>query len=556
MRIGIIGAGVSGMTAAWLLQHDHRRHADRRGAAARRARRDAPGRRRRRRPSTPSSAPRFFFDSAYPYFLGAPAPARASRSAGPTRSVSFTDVAREHTVVLPPRSLRHVASLLRSPRLLRHVLSLRRLIDEQPAVAARRDFSVTFRRHLAESGYPASFGPEFAYPFLAACWGAPLDEAPRVPRVLAAQGDAAGRRGPASTRSTGGCRGTSSRSATELTRVDVRLGAGVRRVDARRRLPRRGRARRAPPLRPADRGHLVARRGEPAPRRARGRRDAARPSGRFATSRPRSSSTATRRSCPRDRRDWAHNNLFLDGETAWMSDWQGLRDGVPVFRTWLPKGRAAAAAALRAPELPPPDHEARQRRPAATHRRASRASAGLWVTGMYAVDVDNHESALLSALVPAHGAGAAVAEPRAAARAVAPTQRTASRCCPCRSRRRGPRAVSQDGSAPRPHVSDVRDARSLHLQAALVDARRVDAVPRGVDRHGGPRRQAHGRQLRRQGGGEDAAARRAGPRPLHRHDVRRRLPQRRAGRAWSALPRRDAGRARAARAATPTSSRS
>jgi hypothetical protein len=27
--------------------------------------------------------------------------------------------------------------------------------------------------------------------------------------------------------------------------------------------------------------------------------------------------------------------------------------------------------------------------------------SGLWVTGMYAVDVDNHESALLSALVPA-----------------------------------------------------------------------------------------------------------------------------------------------------------
>jgi hypothetical protein len=26
--------------------------------------------------------------------------------------------------------------------------------------------------------------------------------------------------------------------------------------------------------------------------------------------------------------------------------------------------------------------------------------SGLWVTGMYAVDVDNHESALLSALVP------------------------------------------------------------------------------------------------------------------------------------------------------------
>jgi hypothetical protein len=33
---------------------------------------------------------------------------------------------------------------------------------------------------------------------------------------------------------------------------------------------------------------------------------------------------------------------------------------------------------------------------------ALQGHSGLWVTGMYAVDVDNHESALLSALVPAY----------------------------------------------------------------------------------------------------------------------------------------------------------
>ena len=32
---------------------------------------------------------------------------------------------------------------------------------------------------------------------------------------------------------------------------------------------------------------------------------------------------------------------------------------------------------------------------------AHQGAHGLWVTGMYCVDVDNHESALLSALVPA-----------------------------------------------------------------------------------------------------------------------------------------------------------
>jgi predicted NAD/FAD-binding protein len=103
---------------------------------------------------------------------------------------------------------------------------------------------------------------------------------------------------------------------------------------------------------------------------------------------------------PPNRGDWAHNNLFFERDIAWMSDWQGLRDGVPVIRTWLPKGR----------ELPRPlygrrsfHHLLMMPENAVLQRRiaALQGVAGLWVTGMYAVDVDNHESALLSAVVPA-----------------------------------------------------------------------------------------------------------------------------------------------------------
>jgi predicted NAD/FAD-binding protein len=104
---------------------------------------------------------------------------------------------------------------------------------------------------------------------------------------------------------------------------------------------------------------------------------------------------------PPDRRDWSHNNLFLDGETAWMSDWQGLRDGVSVIRSWLPKGRALPRPLYGRRSfhhlLMAPENAVLQRRIAALQ-----GAAGLWVTGMYAVDVDNHESALLSALVPVH----------------------------------------------------------------------------------------------------------------------------------------------------------
>src|SRR5262249_13000268 len=151
VRVGIIGAGVSGMTAAWMLQDDHEVTLI-----------DGSPRLGGHVESVPVQVdgitvhaelgPRFFFDSAYPSFLallrllGVPLRWSDARS-------SFTDVATGHTVVLPPRSLRELASHLRSPRLARHMLSLRRLIQEQHVVAARRDFSITFRRHLAERGY-------------------------------------------------------------------------------------------------------------------------------------------------------------------------------------------------------------------------------------------------------------------------------------------------------------------------------------------------------------------------------------------------------------------
>src|SRR5262249_15619646 len=172
---------------------------------------------------------RFFFDSAYPHFV-----ALLRLLAVPTRwvdgKVSFTDVPRRHTIVLPPRSPRQVASLLRSPRLLRHVLSLRRLSAEQPGIAARRDFSVTLRAYLMQRGYPASFGPEFAYPFFAACWGAPLDQLPESPAYSLLKGVPPGQ-APGFHEIPGGMARYVRAFGDELCEVNIRLGAGIRRVD-------------------------------------------------------------------------------------------------------------------------------------------------------------------------------------------------------------------------------------------------------------------------------------------------------------------------------------
>jgi hypothetical protein len=73
---------------------------------------------------------------------------------------------------------------------------------------------------------------------------------------------------------------------------------------------------------------------------------------------------------------------------------------VDVLRTWLPKGRALPQPLYGQRSfhhlIMRPENADQQRRIAALQ-----GAAGLFVTGMYAVDVDNHESALLSALAPA-----------------------------------------------------------------------------------------------------------------------------------------------------------
>jgi predicted NAD/FAD-binding protein len=396
LRVGIVGGGVSGMVAAWLLQHDHHVALLEKGPQLGGNAETVPvvlG----ERTVYAELGPRFFFDPSYPYFR-----ALLRLLAVPLRwndaVVSITDVERGGTIVLPPRSPRHLASLLCSPGRLRHLVSLRRLIDEQPAVFARRDFSVPLRLYLAQRGYPASFGPGFAYPFFAACWGAPLDQIPDFPAYSLLKGMPQ-RENTGFFEIEGGMARYVRALTDELTHVDVRLGVGVRRIHRADRFlvhdERGGRH--------AFDRLIVATSARDAAALLRGVAGVAEMQAAVGSFRHFDTEIVVHGDAslmPPNRRDWAHNNLFFERAKAWMSDWQGLRHGVPVIRTWLPKGRALPSPLYRRRTfhhlLMTPENALLQRRIAALQ-----GAAGLWVTGMYAVDVDNHESALLSALVPA-----------------------------------------------------------------------------------------------------------------------------------------------------------
>ena len=383
-RIAIVGGGVSGMTAAWLLQDHHDvtlfERAPELGGHVETVPVLVDG-----KTVHAELGARFFFDSAYPYFLGL-----LRLLAVPTRwsdaGVSFTNADR--TIVLPPRSPRHVASLLGS---LRHVLALRRLIKEQPVIARGRDFSITFRDHLARAGYPASFGPEFVFPFLAACWGAPLDVLPDFPVYSLLKGMPPGTK-PGFYEVEGGMSRYVRVFGEALTRVDVKLGAGVLRVEADLSVEGQRFDHVIVATSSRDAANLL--RDVPAAAELRAAVGTFR---HFDTDIVIHGDASL---MPRDRRDWSHTNLFFDGELAWMSDWQGLREDAPVFRTWLPRGRAVPSPLYGRRSyhhlIMSPDNAVLQKRIAALQ-----GAAGLWVTGMYAADVDNHESALLSAIVPA-----------------------------------------------------------------------------------------------------------------------------------------------------------
>lgn len=398
MRIAIIGAGVSGMATAWFLQHRHDvtlfdREEHLGGHAL----------------TCPvqidnhlvyaETGPRFFWDRSFPYLMALLRLLDLRLSWCELR-IAVVHRRQRTTLVLPPRSLRQVFTLLRSPRMLRHVLSLHRLSRATHQVAQDRSWSLTLPEYLAQNSYPSGFGAEFAYPFMAACWGTSLADIQAFPAYSLLKGL---RQAPGSQGGTyeidGGTSEYMRRFGRELDRVELRLGAGIRSIHSEGGFvieDERGQRQRFDQV-------ILATSSRDAVDLLAGVPDAAellavvRGFRQFPTEIVVHGDPAF---MPPRRADWAHINLFHEGDHSWMTDWSGWRHGLPVFRTWMPPHR----------ELPTPLYQRRQfhhllmtRQNIALQRRiaALQGRAGIWVVGMYTVDIDNHESALLSAIVPA-----------------------------------------------------------------------------------------------------------------------------------------------------------
>ncbi len=397
MRIGIVGAGISGMASAWFLQSSHTvtlfERAPQLGGHAQTVSVECEG-----KTVHVDLGFKYIFDTSYPYLF---ALLRLLGIRPRWVDGSVTIVSEDgRTQVLPPRSLRHLDGLLRSPKQLRNLWWLSRFLRAAKTVTDAADWSLSVAELLHEMRSPADFGDQLLYPFLAASWGAPLSDMPHFPAydVFKVIGAGAGRIG--FFQIDGGAGAYIQALGRELGAVDIRLGVGVARIHRRTSgyyvEDEEGRGHEFDLLILATPAHVAADLLASV-QQAREQHEVLTrfrhfPANIVVHSDP--------RLMPRQQSDWSTCNHFHGGSQPFMTEWTGSQQRAPVFRTWLPAGRPEPRYVHHRKEyrhlIVSKDNRAWQQRLAALQGRAD-----LFFVGMYTIDVDDHESALMSAVVAA-----------------------------------------------------------------------------------------------------------------------------------------------------------
>ncbi len=171
MRIGIIGSGGAGTTAAWLLEQDHDVTLFERNAVlgghAQTTCVEIDG---RSYPCDDGFA--WFSDCMYPLLLRMLALHDVAVERVPM-AVTFTNRALDISVSMPPSSPSAVLQLLREPRRLRYLLAMDKAIRAGVAVVAGKDATQTLGEFVAGLDIPAQARSEFVQPFLFGVWGGP-----------------------------------------------------------------------------------------------------------------------------------------------------------------------------------------------------------------------------------------------------------------------------------------------------------------------------------------------------------------------------------------------
>lgn len=395
MRIAVIGAGSAGLTSAWLLQAEHDVvvfEADgRAGGHVNTVVVEVDGR------SVPVElGAEFFFQEGY----GGLHALLGRFGIAPIRErlcVSLTTPERTSPAVVPPVHPRALATCL-PPRTLRDLFWLWRFGVAGERVVAEVDWGVSVERLVERCGAPRDVADRLILPLVAASWGVTREQAAAfaaysVVRVMGLRAS----QDPHSFRLPGGFATYIERLQQDSPRCERRFHTpvqGVDRTDAGL-LVRAGGAAEAfdAVILACDwRNSAAMCAGSPhldAWARA------------FRDFEDYDTTVAVHRDLaqmPASRHHWGASNFFLTREARPRTTvWSGRPSGAAVFRTWLRPDE---------PAPPSTTHVARYRHVACTTAHPARqaalarlqGTAGVWAAGMYTDGVDNHESALRSAL--------------------------------------------------------------------------------------------------------------------------------------------------------------
>jgi len=402
MRIGIVGAGGAGLTAAWLLEQHHDVtlfEADERlGGHAHTIDIEAHGE-------------RFGVDAGFQFFgpgatyvtfnrllAALQVPVHSYRA-----TISLTRTREGRQVALPPvRGGRPVWPSL-TPSAVCDLIRFRRFLRGIPPFLAQHDTSVTIEQYIERAGVSRSFADRFLYPLLLAFWCVEPAQFRRFAayNALFYMGEALteGLRPPLQLQIEGGMRTYVDALAASLERAEVRVGAGVQSIsrDGDEFIVRDA----AGGRRAFD--HVVLATGarqalaliDPLP----GMEPVTRQLRRFEYFDTRIAIHGDRGLMPPSESAWSIVNARWDGEHSHLSIWDPER-GLPVFRSWvtfeerMPEPLYATANYEHL--APTVEHFDAQR-----ELTALRGYGDVWLAGLYTDDADSHESAVRSAVTVA-----------------------------------------------------------------------------------------------------------------------------------------------------------
>lgn len=315
-------------------------------------------------------------------------------------SLSVTPGDGRTTFVLPPRNLAALASLV-SRETLRDLHWFVRTIAEGERVVRDGDWSVTVGGLAERAGAPRDVSDRFFVPLVAANWGVTTEHARALAAVsvMSVMGIRL-RHQPHSFSLSGGFATYTTALAKDCPRLDLRLKSGVRGLvrDERGlqvRTETSGERFDAVVL-ACDWHNSRALCAGSAPLEGWQRA--------FGSFESYEVDVALHRDIslmPADPRLWEASNLFLSRESKPRNTvWSGKPTGTGIFRTWLRPGEPDPRGTIETRHYRhisvTPEHRQRQ---AALARL--QGSHGVWAAGMYTDGIDNHESAIRSAVTVA-----------------------------------------------------------------------------------------------------------------------------------------------------------